>query len=105
MLESLVTVYTVDDLQSVIDHHLDSRRRAADIAETMITKETEVFLSWLNAQQQMTPVIQYREQLASTKQEVLDKALKQLKNGKTAEEALQFLAHTLTNKLGHMPPF
>ncbi len=98
-----IYLYTVDDLQSVIDHHLDSRRRAADIAETMITKETEVFLSWLNAQQQMTPVIQYREQLASTKQEVLDKALKQLKNGKTAEEALQFLAHTLTNKLGHMP--
>jgi glutamyl-tRNA reductase len=69
----------------------------------MITQETGVFLSWLNAQKQMTSVIQYREQLANTKQEVLDKALKQLKNGKSAEEALHFLAHTLTNKLGHMP--
>ena len=98
-----IYLYTVDDLQSVIDHNLDSRRRAAEIAETMITQETGVFLSWLNAQKQMTSVIQYREQLANTKQEVLDKALKQLKNGKSAEEALHFLAHTLTNKLGHMP--
>ena len=98
-----IYLYTVDDLQSVIDHNLDSRRRAAEIAETMISKETNVFVNWLNAQQQMTPVIQYREQLTSIKQEVLDKALKQLKNGKSAEEALQFLAHTLTNKIGHMP--
>lgn len=98
-----IYLYTVDDLQSVVDHNIDSRRRAAEVAETMITKETEVFLSWLTAQKQMGYIKQYRAQLATTKQEVLDKALKQLKNGKSAEEALQFLAHTLTNKLGHQP--
>jgi len=98
-----IYLYTVDDLQSVIDHNIDSRRRAADIAETMINKETNVFMRWLSAQQQMGQIKQYREQLATTKQEVLDKALKRLKNGDSAEEALQFLAHTLTNKLGHQP--
>ena len=98
-----IYLYSVDDLQSVIDHNIDSRRRAADIAETMISKETEVFQRWLTAQQQMGHVKEYREQIAETKQAVLDKALKQLKNGKSAEEALQFLAHTLTNKLGHQP--
>ncbi|MGB1309648.1 MAG: glutamyl-tRNA reductase [Leucothrix sp.] len=96
-----IYLYTVDDLQSVIDHNLDSRRQAAEIAELMIAEETQVFLSWLNAQQQIGKIKQYREQLISTQQEVLGKALKQLKNGKTPEEALQFLAHTLTNKLGH----
>ena len=98
-----IYLYTVDDLQSVIDHNIDSRRRAAEVAETMIAKETEVFLSWLNAQQQMGPIKKYRAQLTTTKLSVLDKALKQLNNGKSAEEALQFLAHTLTNKLGHQP--
>ena len=98
-----IYLYTVDDLQSVVDHNIDARRRAAEVAETMIAKETDVFLSWLSAQQQMSPIKQYREQLAATKQIVLDKALRQLKNGKSAEEALQFLAHTLTNKLGHQP--
>ena len=98
-----IYLYTVDDLQSVIDHNLDSRRQAAEIAETMITQETAVFSSWLNAQQQMSHIKQYRRQITATKEEVLAKALKQLKNGKSAEEALQFLAHTLTNKLGHQP--
>lgn len=98
-----IYLYTVDDLQSVIDHNIDSRRRAAEVAEVMIEKETVVFSSWLMAQQQMDKVKQYREQLTATKEEVLAKALKQLKNGKSAEEALQFLAHTLTNKLGHLP--
>ena len=98
-----VYLYTVDDLQSVIDHNLDSRRRAAEIAETMISKEADVFQNWLNAQQQLTPVKQYRAQIKAIQQSVLDKALKQLKNGKSPEETLQFLAHTLTNKIGHMP--
>ena len=98
-----IYLYTVDDLQSVIDHNIDSRRRAAEVAEVMINQETTVFSSWLKAQQQVGKIKQYREQLATTQQEVLAKALKQLKNGKSPEEALQFLAHTLTNKLGHKP--
>ncbi|MDX1335092.1 MAG: glutamyl-tRNA reductase, partial [Gammaproteobacteria bacterium] len=35
--------------------------------------------------------------------EVLDKARRMLQQGKSPEEALQFLAHTLTNKLTHAP--
>lgn len=98
-----IYLYTVDDLQSVVDKNIDARRRAADMAEIMITHETQVFMSWLNAQDQLKHVKNYRRQLESAKQETLDKALKQLKNGKSAEEALQFLAHTLANKIGHMP--
>lgn len=98
-----IYLYTVDDLQSVVDQNIDARRRAAEMAETMIDHETQVFLSWLNAQEQLKHVKNYRRQLESIKQETLNKALQQLKNGKSAEEALQFLAHTLTNKIGHMP--
>jgi glutamyl-tRNA reductase len=35
--------------------------------------------------------------------EVLQRAIKQLQSGKTPEEALTFLANTLTNKLLHTP--
>lgn len=98
-----IYLYTVDDLQSVVDQNIDARRRAAEMAETMIDHEAQVFLSWLNAQEQLKHVKNYRRQLESIKQETLNKALQQLKNGKSAEEALQFLAHTLTNKIGHMP--
>jgi glutamyl-tRNA reductase len=98
-----IYLYTVDDLQSVVDQNIDSRRRAAEVAETLVNKETDVFMAWLNAQQQIERVKQYREQLEGFKLETLAKAQKQLKNGKTPEEALQFLAHTLTNKIGHLP--
>jgi len=98
-----IYLYTVDDLQTVVDQNIDARRRAADMAETMVSQETHAFMAWLNAQEQMKHVKNYRRQLESVKQETLNKALQQLKNGKTAEEALQFLAHTLTNKIGHIP--
>ena len=98
-----IYLYTVDDLQSVVDQNIDTRRRAADMAESMISQETQVFMSWLNAQEQLQHVKSYRSQLESVKQEVLNKALQQLRNGKSPEDALQFLAHTLTNKIGHMP--
>lgn len=98
-----IYLYTVDDLQSVVEQNIDARRRAADMAETMIHHETQVFMSWLNAQEQLKHVKRYRHQLEQVKQETLQKAMQQLKNGKSAEEALQFLAHTLTNKIGHMP--
>ena len=98
-----IYLYTVDDLQTVIDHNIDARKRAAEIAEAMVHQETDAFLRWLNAQQQLTPLKKYRKHLNETKEEILAKALKQLKNGKPAEETLQFLAHTLTNRLGHQP--
>ena len=98
-----IYLYTVDDLQSVVDQNIDSRRRAAEVAETLVNQETDTFMAWLNAQQQIERVKQYRNKLEEYKLETLAKAQKQLKNGKTAEEALQFLAHTLTNKIGHIP--
>jgi len=98
-----IYLYTVDDLQSVVDQNIDTRKRAADMAENMISHETQVFMSWLNAQEQLQHVKSYRSQLETVKQEILNKALQQLRNGKSPEDALQFLAHTLTNKIGHMP--
>lgn len=98
-----VYLYTVDDLKSVVDQNIDARRRAADKAEIMISEETNNFNRWLNAQQQIELIKQYRQQLEETKQDTLKKALQRLKNGKSPEETLQFLAHRLTNKLGHLP--
>jgi glutamyl-tRNA reductase len=45
----------------------------------------------------------YRSQAEAMRDEVLQRALRQLANGKPAQEALRYLAHTLTNKLIHVP--
>lgn len=96
-----VYLYTVDDLQSVIEENLQSRRVAAEQAETMVSEETGNFMAWLQAQNHMATIRKYRVQTEQIRQEVLNKAANLLQNGKSPQEALQFLAHTLSNKLSH----
>jgi glutamyl-tRNA reductase len=98
-----IYLYTVDDLHSVIEENLKSRQQAAEKAEIMVTEEVSSFSAWLQAQDQVQLIQTYRAHLNQTKQETLAKAQKMLENGKSAEDALQFLAHTLTNKLAHQP--
>lgn len=96
-----VYLYTVDDLQSVIEENLQSRRAAAEQAEGMVLEEVDKFMDWLRAQDHMDTIRQYRAHAERLRQEVFEKATTMLHNGKSAEETLQFLAHTLTNKLSH----
>ena len=96
-----VFLYTVDDLQSVIEDNLKSRQEAATHAEHMIEDEVETFLGWIRAQDQIGLIKQYRRKVSTIQDESLHKAQRMLNNGATADEALQFLAHTLSNKLAH----
>lgn len=98
-----VYLYTVDDLQNTIDQNIDSRRKAAVQAEEIIDTQVEHFLSWMRSQGAQTVIKDYRLQAELTRDEILAKAIKQLNNGRPAEEVLNFLAHTLTNKLIHTP--
>ncbi len=96
-----IYLYTVDDLQSVIEENLSSRQEAAKQAEAMIEIEVENFMGWVRAQDKMQLIKNYRSKITRIQQETLEKASKLLVNGETPEEALKFLAHTLTNKLAH----
>lgn len=98
-----VYLYTVDDLQNTIEQNLDSRRKAAVQAEEIIDTQVEHFLSWMRSQGAQTVIKDYRMQAELIRNEALAKAMKQLSNGRPAEDALNLLAHTLTNKLIHTP--
>jgi glutamyl-tRNA reductase len=98
-----VYLYTVDDLQEVIDENMRSRQEAAEQAREIIDLHTEEFMGWLRSLDAVGLVQDYRQQADKIRNEVLQRALKQLRNGKSPEEAMGFLAHTLTNKLLHTP--
>jgi len=98
-----VYLYTVDDLQQTIDQNMHSRRLAAEQAEEIIDTQVDHFLAWLRAQSAQSLIRDYRQNAEQTRDEVLRKALASLKNGAQPEEALNRLAHTLTNKLLHTP--
>ncbi|MEQ1529576.1 MAG: glutamyl-tRNA reductase [Methylococcales bacterium] len=98
-----VYLYTVDDLQNTIDQNMNSRRQAAEQAEEIIDTQVEYFLAWLRAQGAQSTIRDYRLQAEQARDEALQKTLALLKNGMSPEEALNRLAHTLTNKLIHTP--
>ncbi len=98
-----VYLYRVDDLQEVIQENLKSRQQAAIQAEEIIEVQCAHFLGWLRSLDAVSTIRDFRSQADSTRDDVLDKARQLLAQGKDTEQVLQFLAHTLTNKLTHTP--
>ncbi len=98
-----IYLYTIDDLQNVIEHNLKSRKEAADEAESIIDHEVQEFALWLRGQGVVDTVRAFRTKAEFQRDTVLEKAQKMLEQGKPVDEVLQFLAHTLTNKLTHEP--
>jgi glutamyl-tRNA reductase len=98
-----IYLYTVDDLEEVIEDNKRSRLEAAEQARDIIERQTNEFIEWLGSLDAVTLIHSFRTQAETARDEVLERALRQLDNGKTPAEAMQFLAHTLTNKLIHTP--
>jgi glutamyl-tRNA reductase len=98
-----VYLYTVDDLQRVVEEGMRSRREAAEQAEEIIELHTEEFLAWLRSLNAITLIQDYRCSAEQLRDQVLAKALRQLDSGKPPAEVVGFLAYTLTNKLLHGP--
>lgn len=98
-----IYLYSVDDLQEVIQENMRSRQEAADQAEEIIERYVDDYMGWLRSLDAVELIQDYRCHAETLRDEVLHKALQQLNRGKSPEEAMQFLAHTLTNKLLHTP--
>ncbi|MGH8124150.1 MAG: glutamyl-tRNA reductase [Rudaea sp.] len=98
-----VFLYTIDDLKQVIDDNLRSRRIAATEAEAIIELQVEHYLAWRRALDVHNPLAGLRSAAESQRDAALGKARQMLAGGRTPEQALEFLAHSLTNKLLHAP--
>jgi glutamyl-tRNA reductase len=98
-----VFLYTIDDLRRVIDENLRSRQAAAREAEALIDLQVEHYLAWRHALQQQNPLMDMRRDAETHRDAVLARAQHMLANGRDPQQALEFLANTLTNKLLHTP--
>ena len=98
-----VYLYGIDDLRQVIDGHLRSREAAAREAEAIIDLQVDRYMAWRRALTLRNPAVALRSAAETQRDEVLAKARGMLARGKPADEALAFLANTLTNKLLHAP--
>lgn len=98
-----VYLYTVDDLKEVIEENQRSRENAAREAEEIIEAGSHEFMRQLRSLLAVDTVTALRRQAENTRDQELDKALRQLRNGKSAEDVLTQLARGLTNKMLHQP--
>ena len=98
-----VYLYTVDDLQEIIQEGLKSRQEAAKQAEEIIDVQVTRFMGWMQSLDSVSTIRAYREQAERVRDEEIEKARRMLERGMPAAEVLQSLARGLTNKLTHTP--
>ena len=96
-------LYTVDDLERAVEDNRRSRREAAEAAEAIIELQVARYIENLHASSRQEPLKRLRAHGDAAREDVLAKARQQLASGRDAEEVLDFLAHTLTNRLLHPP--
>jgi glutamyl-tRNA reductase len=96
-----VYLYTIDDLDQVIRENVGSRREAATQADRIIDVQVDHFMGWLRVQDAVGAIRAYRDRAESRRATTLMRAKRMLAQGKSPDEALQYLAHTLTNQLIH----
>lgn len=98
-----VYLYTVDDLKSVIEASVRSRKAAAREAQEIIARSTDAFTQSVKERQASDTIRQLRSRSEVFRETELEKARKALSQGGDPERVLEQLAHGLTNKLLHAP--
>jgi glutamyl-tRNA reductase len=98
-----VYLYTVDDLEQVIEDNRRSRREAADQAEAIIELQVEHFMAWWRGTQNQDALKRLRADAEHVREQSLVQARQQLAAGRDPQAVLEQLAHGLTNRLLHRP--
>jgi glutamyl-tRNA reductase len=98
-----IYLYTIDDLNQVVDKNQHTRVLAAEAAQEIINLEVKTFEHWLVTHQAADEIRQLRASADQIKQQCFDRVLAQYQQDHDAEKALQRLANTLTNKMLHGP--
>ncbi|MDM7861191.1 glutamyl-tRNA reductase [Alteromonas sp. ASW11-36] len=96
-------LYTVDDLQHIVEQNIATRQSAAEAAEQMIIEQSKAYEAWLQSRESINLVRNYRERSQSQAEQLLVLAQQQLDDGKPASEVLQEMTHKLSQYLMHAP--
>ena len=98
-----VFLYTLDDLQGIVQGNLDARRAALEQAEAIIETQVGQFMHWMQARAAVPLIRQLREQAEAARRHELERALRLLHRGEDPKQVLEALSQGLTNKLLHGP--
>ncbi|RLT94180.1 glutamyl-tRNA reductase [Ketobacter sp.] len=98
-----VYLYTVDDLQQVVEENRRQRQEAASKAETLVDACMSQYMDSLKSLDAVEAIRGYREKLETVRQAELERALQQIRSGSDPEEVMQRMSRALMNKVMHAP--
>jgi glutamyl-tRNA reductase len=98
-----VYLFSIDDLQQLIDENRQQREVAAGGARLVIDEEVARFLAESRAQDAGPAIRALRQQADAIRVQTVEQARRLLAAGKSADEVIDYLANTLTNRLLHTP--
>lgn len=98
-----VYLYTVDDLNEVIQENIRSRAEAAKQAEEIIDTQVSHFSGWLRSLEAVDTICSIRDNAQDLCKTLVGKSKRMIDNGKSPNDVIEYLAHTLTNTLIHTP--
>jgi glutamyl-tRNA reductase len=98
-----VYLYTVDDLEEVVQDNIRARSSAADLALEIINQEVENWVKQHRALAAVDTIRAFRNSVELIRDAEIDKAMASLQQGKDSAEVITTLARSLTNKLLHKP--
>ncbi len=98
-----VFLYTIDDLQGIVQGNLDARRSAVEQAEAIIDTQVGQFMHWMQVRESVPLIRALRDQAEDARRHEVERALKLLARGDDPKQVLEILSQGLTNKLMHAP--
>ncbi len=99
-----VYLYSVDDLQEVVDTNIHGRKLEAEKAERIIAEEMEKFDRWMSSLNSVPTIVALRQKAEDIRREELERLRNRLP-ALDAEQmkAVEYMATAIINKLIHPP--
>jgi glutamyl-tRNA reductase len=98
-----VYLYTLDDLQNVVDENIEARRSAAKEAQGLIGEQVGDFMQWFRNLESVPTIRSLRDQTYSLFQDELEAAKRRIRNGQDPQEVIDQFARTVFKKVMHTP--
>lgn len=98
-----VFLCTVDDLGRMAREGLDKRESAVAQAEAIIETQVGDFMQWLDNRELVPTIRALRDDAERARRHEVERAVRSLARGDNAQQVLEQLSHTLTNKFLHAP--
>jgi glutamyl-tRNA reductase len=98
-----VFLYTVDDIAEVVKDGLEARQGAVKEAEVIIEAGVSNFIHWMESRNVVPTIRALRDHAENSRQQELEKAMRQLSRGESPEKVLEAMSRGITNKFLHAP--